>query len=183
LEKKVLEKIKFQWKTLRKAFQDMNLEKTGTIKPHEFRYYMKHWGIEVKDEWFMKLFNKFDADKDGQISYKDFQTTVGAEIHPAEGQFFRWDKAANLRITSCKHERCWAATPMYTNFCALHEKMHRDQVIELFGQMFKKISKNWKTFINDLKAQAMPEDKCQVFFDEFLITCANYGFHLNDAQK
>ena len=50
----------------------MNLEKTGQISPQEFRYYMKHWGITVEDQAFMKLFDKFDADKDGFISYKDF---------------------------------------------------------------------------------------------------------------
>lgn len=29
LEKTVLDKIKFQWKTLRKAFMDLNMEKSG----------------------------------------------------------------------------------------------------------------------------------------------------------
>ena len=31
IETKILEKIKFQWKTLRKAFGDLNVEKTGSI--------------------------------------------------------------------------------------------------------------------------------------------------------
>ena len=39
LEKIVLEKIKFQWKTLRKAFMDLNLEKTGSISPEELKFY------------------------------------------------------------------------------------------------------------------------------------------------
>jgi len=39
LEKTVLEKIQFQWKTLRKAFMDLNIEKTGSISPHELRFY------------------------------------------------------------------------------------------------------------------------------------------------
>ena len=29
LEKTILDKIKFQWKTLRKAFMDLNMEKSG----------------------------------------------------------------------------------------------------------------------------------------------------------
>ena len=37
-EMKIIEKIKFQWKTLRKAFQDMNVGKTGKISKEEFRF-------------------------------------------------------------------------------------------------------------------------------------------------
>ena len=40
-----MEKIKFQWKTLRKAFMDMNIEKTGSIVPKEFKFYLTHWGF------------------------------------------------------------------------------------------------------------------------------------------
>lgn len=90
LEKTVLEKIKFQWKTLRKAFMDLNAEKSGCIEPKELKFYFQHWGLGgITDAQFQSLFNKFDADGDGKISYKDFQQTVGSEIHPAEGLYFR----------------------------------------------------------------------------------------------
>lgn len=39
LEKTVLDKIKFQWKTLRKAFMDLNMEKSGSILPEELKFY------------------------------------------------------------------------------------------------------------------------------------------------
>jgi hypothetical protein len=120
---------------------------------------LKHWGLIVEDKHFDNLFNKFDADKDGKISYRDFQTTVGHELFPAEGLYFRQDKSANLRIIACKHDRCWAATPMYANFCPLHSKMHQDQCIILFGEVFTKIGKSWRTFINDLKSIAEKDDK------------------------
>lgn len=68
---------------------DMNMEKTGSIKPNELRFYLKHWGILISDAEFDKLFSVFDADKDGQISYSDFVKTVGTEIHPSEGLYFR----------------------------------------------------------------------------------------------
>ena len=45
LEKTVLEKIKFQWKTLRKAFMDLNTEKSGCIEPKELKFYFQHWGL------------------------------------------------------------------------------------------------------------------------------------------
>ncbi len=89
MEKTVLDKIKFQWKTLRKAFMDLNMEKSGQILPEELKFYFQHWGLNLNDEQFKFLFDKFDMDKDGKISYKDFQLTVGSEIHPAEGLYFR----------------------------------------------------------------------------------------------
>lgn len=52
LEKTVLDKIQFQWKTLRKAFMDLNMEKSGAIAPDELRFYFKHWGLTLTDEQF-----------------------------------------------------------------------------------------------------------------------------------
>jgi Ca2+-binding EF-hand superfamily protein len=72
LEEKVLEKINFQWKTLNKAFKNLDLDKTGKIYPHNFRFYLEHWGMDVPDEEFNKLFKKFDVDGDGVLSYEDF---------------------------------------------------------------------------------------------------------------
>lgn len=47
LEAKILEKIKFQWKTLRKAFMDLNIEKTGKISQRELKFYLNFWGMEI----------------------------------------------------------------------------------------------------------------------------------------
>jgi hypothetical protein len=46
----VLDKMQFQWKTLRKAFMDLNMEKTGSIMPEELRFYFQHWGLNLNDE-------------------------------------------------------------------------------------------------------------------------------------
>ena len=72
MEQTVLEKIKFQWKTLKKAFSDLNQEKTGAIKPIEFRHFLDNWGLFLNEEQFKKLFARFDCDGDGKISYEDF---------------------------------------------------------------------------------------------------------------
>ena len=52
MEAKILDKIKFQWKTLRKAFMDLNTEKTGKISPKEFRNILNFWGYTIDDEVF-----------------------------------------------------------------------------------------------------------------------------------
>ena len=92
LEAKILEKIKFQWKTLRKAFMDLNIEKTGKISQREFKFYLNFWGMDISQGEFEKIYNKFDLDGDGLISYKDFQLSIGSEMFPAEGLYFRQDK-------------------------------------------------------------------------------------------
>jgi hypothetical protein len=35
LERTIIDKIKIQWKTIRKAFIDLNKEKSGSIEPEE----------------------------------------------------------------------------------------------------------------------------------------------------
>lgn len=82
IENKIIEKIQFQWKTLRKAFMDLNIEKTGKISKRELKFYLNFWGIEITEFEFEKIFPKFDLDGDGLISYKDFQISVGSEMFP-----------------------------------------------------------------------------------------------------
>ena len=72
LEKLIISKIQNQWKTLKKAFIDLNKEKTGAIMPVELRNYLRHWGMVLNDEQFKHIFDKFDSDKDGKITYEDF---------------------------------------------------------------------------------------------------------------
>ena len=124
LEKKVLTKIQYQWKTLRKAFTNLNFDKTGTIKPAELRHMLTFWGIEVDDANFKDLFGKLDADGDGVINYKDFCMMVGSEIHPGETLYFRQDKPANSSIFACKNDHCWQPTQSYAHYCTLHQRMH-----------------------------------------------------------
>ena len=67
-----MEKIKYQWKTMRKAFMDLNIEKSGKISLKEFRFYLNFWGLHISEQEINSCFNKFDVDGDGLISYKDF---------------------------------------------------------------------------------------------------------------
>lgn len=88
----ILEKMKIQWKTIRKAFMDLNHEKTGTISKTEFKFFLNYWGIEMSEAQFEQIFAKFDLDGDGKISYKDFQLSIGSDMFPQEGLYFRQEK-------------------------------------------------------------------------------------------
>ena len=72
LEKLILEKMKTQWKTIRRAFGSLNMEKTGSISKGELGYFLDFWGIHISQENFDKIYSRFDLDGDGVISYKDF---------------------------------------------------------------------------------------------------------------
>jgi len=107
IEAKILDKIKIQWKTLRKAFMDLNIEKTGRISMKEFKFFLNFWGMDISEAETQKCFSKFDIDRDGFISYKDFQTSIGADMFPAEGLYFRQDKEQACKINSCHHAECF----------------------------------------------------------------------------
>jgi Ca2+-binding EF-hand superfamily protein len=91
LKQMVIDKIRYQWKTIRKAFQDMNKDvgTHGYISQHELKFYFNHWGLKMSESMFKELFDMLDHDKDGKISYIDFHTSIGAEIAPAENLYFR----------------------------------------------------------------------------------------------
>jgi Ca2+-binding EF-hand superfamily protein len=82
MEAKIMDKIKTQWKTMRKAFMDLNIEKTGKISIEEFKFYLNFWGMDISEKEIQKCFNSLDVDGDGLISYKDFQISVGSDMFP-----------------------------------------------------------------------------------------------------
>ena len=61
--------------------------------------------------------------------------------------------------------------------------MHQDQSIQLFSSIFKKVGRQWKTFVTALRASAEEDDPAQIFFENFLKVCADFKVHLSDHQK
>lgn len=182
LEHKILEKIQFQWKTIRKAFQDMNVSKTGKITQEEFRYYLQFWGMTITEEQFMAVFNKFDLDGDGALSYKDFQISIGAEMFPEEGLYFRQDKAQQCVVNTCKQNQCWQPTKNTVNFCDVHQKMHQGHAVQHFSKLFKQIGHKWAEFISQLKQAADADDESQIAFKSFAKIARHFGGRLKQEE-
>ena len=80
LERKVMDNLKYHWKKIRKAFMSLNLDKSGAITKQDLALYFSSWSLTP--EQFDWLFNKFDRDRDGKISYNDFTKTIGSELFP-----------------------------------------------------------------------------------------------------
>lgn len=85
----VIEKFRLQWKTIKKAFSDLNKGKTGAINPDELKVYLNNWGLPISEDQFKDIFDFMDSDKDGKITYEDLQNTIGKFISPEEQLYFR----------------------------------------------------------------------------------------------
>ena len=58
----VFSKFKEQWKSVSKAFNQINRDYTSKsgISKEEFTHYLEHWGFKLNDDQFEYLFSKFD---------------------------------------------------------------------------------------------------------------------------
>jgi len=112
------------------------------------------WGIQISDQKVQELFDYLDLDKDGKISYKDFQNTIGLEITPWEGLYFRQDKPVEKDAT-CKQQNCWNLLTGLSKFCALHQKLNLDRCIEHFQTLLAKLSKDEKDLFNEKLSRGM----------------------------
>lgn len=84
LKTKFINKLHVQYKSLHKAFTEMNKFKTGLIKFEEFYRLVKSWGFDANEVHIKDLFEWLDFDNDNQISYEDLRSTAGKEISPME---------------------------------------------------------------------------------------------------
>ena len=53
VEKAIVKKIEFQWKTLKSAFSHLDLHKNGKVGPDELKHFFNHWGFRVEEDQFM----------------------------------------------------------------------------------------------------------------------------------
>lgn len=93
-------KIYQQWTTIRKAFNDMN-KQGGCIGRDELKFYFDSWGLLMTEKEFDGIYNIFDVDKDGKVSYMDFHKAIGNEITPTEALYFRQDMEHKIKHTKC----------------------------------------------------------------------------------
>ncbi|CDW79951.1 px domain containing protein [Stylonychia lemnae] len=182
---RVLEKFQQQWKTIKKSFHDMSKDKSGGIIHEELKFYLDHWGFKVDTETLNYIYKRLDWDKDGLVSYADFQKTVGSEIHPGESLFFRQDQPHQSKISTCKQPKCWQPTQSNKNFCQLHQRVNSDQVNAFFNRLRLKIGSKWQHFINQCKRKADQSDQNQISLEIFQELLQKFDIKIqnNDKEK
>ena len=137
--------------------------------------------------------------------------TVGSEIHPAEGLYFRQDNS-NLgfagtsagapsssgggnqqeqsvspqkkdRQQNCKHSQCWQAVLGKNNFCQLHLKVEQDECLKIYEKLFKRLGARWDKFVGKVRKLADPHDQCVVYMDEFIALATKFKVDLNTDER
>ena len=66
---RLIPKIRQQWGTVRKAFSSFNENNDPYIDKKELIFFLEHWGFPISKDQEQIVFDWFDRDKDGQISY------------------------------------------------------------------------------------------------------------------
>lgn len=124
LLQKLISKIRQQWSTVNKAFKDFNEDNDEFIDKQELKFFLTHWGFPLNDIQADTVFQYFDKDGDGGISYKDFVESIGFEIHPGETLYFRQEKEYAMlnKDSPCDEPGCWAIVAGRTVFCLSHLK-------------------------------------------------------------
>jgi Ca2+-binding EF-hand superfamily protein len=77
IRQKFLNKVHSNYKTLSKAFYEMNSCHSGVIKFDEFTKIMKLWGFEASPDVYLDLFEWLDTDKDSKITFEDLRSSAG----------------------------------------------------------------------------------------------------------
>ena len=184
-------KFEFQWKTLQSAFNHLNLGKSGKIQRWEFKYYCDHWGYTSSEEQFDEIFNTFDVDQDGEISYQDLQKAFGSILNPPENFYFRQDLKKKGMSNVCSEPDCSFVPVGYSNMCVMHNKQMRMKSMNILSAIKDKIGNQWDAFLDTLKAEAVNQldsgkntDGISVDFKYFTKALqAGYGIMINDGDK
>ena len=189
-----MEKFEIQWKTLQSAFKNLNLGKSGKIQRWEMKYFCDHWGFVMSDAQFAKIFQTFDVDNDGEISYQEFQKVFGAILNPPEGFYFRREVKSKYPNVMCSITGCAFKPVGYSSMCLMHTKQMRMKSMTILGTIKEKIGlQKWENFTGRLKAKAASQmnsergtDGATVdfnFFTGLLASSPEYGVTLSELEK
>ena len=89
LKQMFLQKVRLQYKTLKKAFTELDRKKQGFITLDNFEEIIESWGFQARSDHIEKLFAWLDVNKDHRICFLDLKASLGLEILPQESFFFR----------------------------------------------------------------------------------------------
>lgn len=183
LMKRILDKISTQWKTLKKAFSDLNQGKNGWISEKDLKKYLVNWGLDITEDQFREFYNFLDFDKDGHISYEDFKKSVGSVISPVEHLYFRQDLPPQ-KVVRCKHENCWEETKGMGHYCFLHKKIITDRTLRLVSKIQGKMGRDdWLSFVSALRTGCDSYSPNQVSIKKFFKIMGRYDITITQNDR
>ena len=150
--------------------------------PSELKYYLNHWGFYLTDDQFHILFHKLDFDKDGKISYEDFQNSVGNEITPTEFLYFRQDLRQQKPIR-CSYKNCWETTIGIGSYWALHTRIIYNNAFEWMTSLPEKLKDKWIPFCTKVKQSFNSSEDQEISLDVFQQICEEFNIKVSDHDK
>lgn len=113
---------------------------------------METWGYIAPEQDIRDVFNWLDSDKDGQVSFEDLRESIGLDVSPTEGVYFR-QNIRNSKSQPCNFDGCWENT-LYNNrsaYCPLHQKIMKNSTVDLFNQISQKMpQQEWELFTSEI---------------------------------
>ena len=140
LKEKLIQRTFSQSATLKSVFDEWRLPAENYVQYERFAELMNFWGFIAPETEVRNLYNWLDQDKDGQLSFEDLRETIGLDVSPQEGVYFR-QNIKNSKSQPCHFPSCWENT-LYNNrsaYCPLHQKIMKNSTIDLFNQISTKM--------------------------------------------
>ena len=141
LKQAFIERVKLQFRTIKKAYIEMDRHRQGHITLDTFKEILESWGFVAKDKDVRDLFDWLDEDKDQKITLLDLKHTIGFEILPQETYYFRQD-VKPVKKATCQYDDCWEFMKDGQRgvYCPMHKKVVRNLVMDKFEIIHKKIN-------------------------------------------
>jgi hypothetical protein len=166
LYQKIIKKFREQWTTVRAAFTSLDTNRTGSIDKQELRFWLDFWGMDqISEAQFDSVFNKLDYDRNGIISFTDLQYTIGQELYPREGLYFRQEGKLDLKTEPCIQYQCFQIQHDGSSYCRFHMRTHEDKGQKIYKKIFNTLGTQWPTFIQDVKLQLNSSRPGEIEFD------------------
>mgnify|MGYP001161581389 CR=1 FL=1 len=89
LKEKLIQRTFSQSATLKSVFDEWRLPAENYVQYERFAELMTFWGFIAPETEVRNLYNWLDQDKDGQLSFEDLRETIGLDVSPQEGVYFR----------------------------------------------------------------------------------------------
>lgn len=150
--------------------------------PSELSNYMKHWGYYLNEKQFKILFDHLDYDKDGKISYEDFQNSVGSEISPPEFLYFR-QQFVPKKFLKWNYDKCWEMTNDYGRYWDLHKRIVYHRAFEWFIMLPKKLGEKYDEFYDKIKEFYTNPDSPTIKMGDFEKLWEEYELKISDLKE
>jgi len=152
LKEKLIERTFSVHKSLKSLFDEWRTPQENYVSFARFHDLIGFWGFVASAEQIREVFEWLDSDKDGKLSFEDVRETIGLDVAPKEGNYFR-QNVVNSKSQPCNYPSCWENT-LYNNrssFCPLHQKIMKNACIDLFNQISQKLPRQeWELFSSEL---------------------------------